>query len=172
MKKVVSRHKVERRPSRHVASNTTRIALCRHYNFWDAEKDHDFRILSSPSTIKSIVIDKKIVTGDHSSDIELDMRRFDDICEQYAKVKDYLTLQTMYNIWSGQCCANDYLGWSLLVFAIKQHAATDTWQGSRCTSYFGQKMDTCAKKTSGEYMMVPSSERLPNRVHRSLKASV
>jgi hypothetical protein len=65
-------------------------------------------------------------------DAELDTRRFDGIFEKYAEGKDYLTLRTRYDVWSGQCYANDF-GWfaggleceSWSAFVINEHAATD-----------------------------------------------
>ncbi|CAN9083640.1 unnamed protein product [Alternaria alternata] len=50
-------------------------------------------------------------TGAYDLDAELDTRRFDAIFEKYAKGKDYLTWRTMYDVWAGQCCANDFFGW-------------------------------------------------------------
>jgi peroxygenase len=50
-------------------------------------------------------------TGAYDLDAELDMRRFDGIFDKYAEGKNYLTLRAMYDVWSGQCCANDYFGW-------------------------------------------------------------
>lgn len=50
-------------------------------------------------------------TGAYDMDAELDMRRFDAIFNKYAEGKDYLTQRTMYNVWQGQCCANDFFGW-------------------------------------------------------------
>ncbi|RYN21595.1 hypothetical protein AA0120_g4579 [Alternaria tenuissima] len=50
-------------------------------------------------------------TGAYDLDAELDTRRFDAIFEKYAKGKDYLTWRTMYGVWAGQCCANDFFGW-------------------------------------------------------------
>jgi hypothetical protein len=50
-------------------------------------------------------------TGAYDLDAELDTRRFDAIFKKYAGGKDYLTWRTMYDVWSGQCCANDYFGW-------------------------------------------------------------
>ncbi|CAO2654708.1 Nn.00g114410.m01.CDS01 [Neocucurbitaria sp. VM-36] len=50
-------------------------------------------------------------TSTYDMDSELDMRRFNAIFQKYAEGKDYLTWRTMYNIWRGQCCANDFFGW-------------------------------------------------------------
>jgi hypothetical protein len=50
-------------------------------------------------------------TGAYDLDAELDTRRFDAIFEKYAGGKDYLTWRTMYDVWAGQCCANDFFGW-------------------------------------------------------------
>ncbi|KNG50892.1 caleosin domain-containing protein [Stemphylium lycopersici] len=50
-------------------------------------------------------------TGAYDMDSELDTRRFDAIFEKYAGGKDYLTRRTMYDVWAGQCCANDFYGW-------------------------------------------------------------
>ncbi|KAL1799004.1 hypothetical protein ACET3X_003041 [Alternaria dauci] len=50
-------------------------------------------------------------TGAYDLDAELDTRRFDAIFEKYADGKDYLTWRTMYDVWAGQCCANDFFGW-------------------------------------------------------------
>ncbi|KAF2829203.1 hypothetical protein CC86DRAFT_368258 [Ophiobolus disseminans] len=41
----------------------------------------------------------------------IDMRRFDCIFNKYAEGKDYLMWRTLYNVWTGQCCANDWFGW-------------------------------------------------------------
>jgi hypothetical protein len=50
-------------------------------------------------------------TGAYDLDEELDTRRFDAIFDKYAGGKDYLTWRTLYQIWSGQCVANDWFGW-------------------------------------------------------------
>ena len=50
-------------------------------------------------------------TGAYDLDAELDTRRFDMIFEKYAGGRDYLTWRTMYDVWAGQCCANDWFGW-------------------------------------------------------------
>ncbi|KAH9881892.1 hypothetical protein J1614_001063 [Plenodomus biglobosus] len=50
-------------------------------------------------------------TGAYDLDAELDPNRFDAIFRKYAEGKDYLTWRTMYNLWRGQCCANDFFGW-------------------------------------------------------------
>jgi hypothetical protein len=50
-------------------------------------------------------------TAAYDMDAELDMRRFDAIFQKYAEDNDYLTWRTMYNVWAGQCCANDFFGW-------------------------------------------------------------
>ena len=50
-------------------------------------------------------------TSVYDMDAELDTRRFDAIFNKYAEGKDYLTWQTMYKLWRGQCCANDLFGW-------------------------------------------------------------
>jgi len=50
-------------------------------------------------------------TGAYDLDAELDVRRFDAIFNKYADGKDYLTLRTLYDIWRGQCVANDWFGW-------------------------------------------------------------
>ncbi|EAT78711.1 hypothetical protein SNOG_14086 [Parastagonospora nodorum SN15] len=42
---------------------------------------------------------------------DIDMRRFDAIFDKYAEGKSYLTIRTLYNVWAGQCCANDWFGW-------------------------------------------------------------
>jgi hypothetical protein len=113
-------------------------------------------------------------TGAYDLDAELDTRRFDAIFEKYANGKNYLTLGTVYDVWSGQCCANDYFGWfaggleceSRFIFVVDEHAATDSWQGLRCTSYFGQKMGACVKIISEVYTMGPYSGRSPKLVRR------
>lgn len=50
-------------------------------------------------------------TGTYDMDAELDENRFEAIFRKYAEGKDYLTWRTMYNVWRGQCCANDFFGW-------------------------------------------------------------
>jgi hypothetical protein len=50
-------------------------------------------------------------TGAYDLDAELDTRRFDAIFEKYAGDRDYLTGRNLYDIWAGQCCANDFFGW-------------------------------------------------------------
>jgi hypothetical protein len=50
-------------------------------------------------------------TGAYDLDAELDTRRFDAIFDKYADGEDYLTRRTLYNVWKGQCCANDFFGW-------------------------------------------------------------
>ncbi|KAH7398209.1 Caleosin related protein-domain-containing protein [Pyrenochaeta sp. MPI-SDFR-AT-0127] len=50
-------------------------------------------------------------TGAYDMDAELDMRRFEAIFAKYAGGKDYLTWRTVYDVWRGQCCANDWFGW-------------------------------------------------------------
>ncbi|CBX93735.1 hypothetical protein IAQ61_003622 [Plenodomus lingam] len=50
-------------------------------------------------------------TGAYDLDAELDLNRFEAIFRKYAEGKDYLTLRTMYKVWRGQCCANDFFGW-------------------------------------------------------------
>jgi len=50
-------------------------------------------------------------TATYDLDAEIDMRRFDSIFDKYADGKDYLTSRTLYNVWAGQCCANDWFGW-------------------------------------------------------------
>ncbi|KAI8942509.1 hypothetical protein NX059_000573 [Plenodomus lindquistii] len=50
-------------------------------------------------------------TGAYDLDAELDPKRFDAIFRKYAEGKDYLTWRTMYDVWRGQCCANDFFGW-------------------------------------------------------------
>lgn len=50
-------------------------------------------------------------TGAYDLDAELDTRRFDAIFEKYAGGKDYLTGRDLYDVWAGQCCANDFFGW-------------------------------------------------------------
>jgi hypothetical protein len=50
-------------------------------------------------------------TATYDLDSEIDMRRFHAIFEKYAHGKDYLTLSTLYDVWSGQCSANDWFGW-------------------------------------------------------------
>jgi peroxygenase len=85
-------------------------------------------------------------TATYDMEAEIDMRRFDAIFEKYADGKDYLTLKSLYDVWAGQCCANDWFGW----FAgglececpwnnIRRNTADDI-QGSLCTSCCGLKM--------------------------------
>jgi hypothetical protein len=50
-------------------------------------------------------------TTTYDMDAELDLRRFDAIFTKYAQGKAYLTWRTMYDVWAGQCCANDFFGW-------------------------------------------------------------
>jgi peroxygenase len=50
-------------------------------------------------------------TATYDMDAEIDMRRFDAIFDKYAEGKDYLTLGSLYDVWAGQCCANDWFGW-------------------------------------------------------------
>jgi hypothetical protein len=50
-------------------------------------------------------------TATYDMDAEIDMRRFDAIFDKYADGKEYLTLLSLYDIWAGQCCANDWFGW-------------------------------------------------------------
>ncbi|RMZ72528.1 caleosin domain containing [Pyrenophora seminiperda CCB06] len=50
-------------------------------------------------------------TGAYDLDAELDTRRFDMIFEKYAEGEEFLTWRTMYGVWRGQCCANDWFGW-------------------------------------------------------------
>jgi hypothetical protein len=50
-------------------------------------------------------------TGTYDLDAEIDMRRFDAIFAKYAEGRDYLTAGTLYDVWVGQCCANDWFGW-------------------------------------------------------------
>jgi hypothetical protein len=50
-------------------------------------------------------------TAAYDLDAELDMGRFEAIFRKYARGKDYLTWKTMYDIWAGQCGANDFFGW-------------------------------------------------------------
>ncbi|KAF2855590.1 Caleosin-domain-containing protein [Plenodomus tracheiphilus IPT5] len=50
-------------------------------------------------------------TGAYDLEAELDSNRFDAVFRKYAEGKDYLTWRTMYNVWRGQCCANDFFGW-------------------------------------------------------------
>jgi hypothetical protein len=50
-------------------------------------------------------------TATYDLDAEIDMHRFDAIFAKYAEGKEYLTLRTLYNVWAGQCCANDWFGW-------------------------------------------------------------
>jgi hypothetical protein len=50
-------------------------------------------------------------TGAYDLDAELDTRRFDAIFEKYGGGRDYLTGRNLYDIWAGQCCANDFFGW-------------------------------------------------------------
>jgi hypothetical protein len=50
-------------------------------------------------------------TATYDFNDEIDMRRFDAIFDKYAKGKDYLTSRTLYKVWAGQCCANDWYGW-------------------------------------------------------------
>ncbi|KAL5114809.1 hypothetical protein ACEQ8H_007302 [Pleosporales sp. CAS-2024a] len=50
-------------------------------------------------------------TGTYDLEAEIDMRRFDAIFNKYADGKDYLTWKTLYGVWAGQCCANDWFGW-------------------------------------------------------------
>ncbi|KAH7062025.1 Caleosin related protein-domain-containing protein [Paraphoma chrysanthemicola] len=50
-------------------------------------------------------------TATYDMDAEIDMRRFDAIFTKYGEGKDHLTLRTLYNVWAGQCCANDWFGW-------------------------------------------------------------
>lgn len=50
-------------------------------------------------------------TGAYDLDDDLDLRRFDAIFQKYADGKNYLTGKTLYQIWRGQCVANDWFGW-------------------------------------------------------------
>jgi hypothetical protein len=50
-------------------------------------------------------------TATYDLDAEIDVHRFDSIFTKYAEGKDYLTRRTLYNVWAGQCCANDWFGW-------------------------------------------------------------
>jgi hypothetical protein len=106
-------------------------------------------------------------TGAYDLDAELDTRRFDAIFEKYAGGKDYLTWQTMYDVWSGQCCANDYFGWfaggleCTFLQSRLEHADTNIAQGLRCTFYFGHRMDECTRMTFGVYTMEPFSGESP-----------
>ncbi|KAL6710008.1 hypothetical protein ACN47E_009799 [Coniothyrium glycines] len=50
-------------------------------------------------------------TGAYDLDSELDTRRFEAIFDKYAAGKHYLTGQSLYEIWRGQCVANDWFGW-------------------------------------------------------------
>jgi hypothetical protein len=50
-------------------------------------------------------------TATYDFDDEIDMRRFEAIFDKYAEGRDYLTSRTLYNVWAGQCCANDWFGW-------------------------------------------------------------
>lgn len=50
-------------------------------------------------------------TATYDMDAEIDLRRFDAIFWKYAEGEDYLTIRTLYNVWAGQCCANDWFGW-------------------------------------------------------------
>ena len=93
-------------------------------------------------------------TGAYDMDAELDMKRFNAIFNKYAEGKDYLTWRTIYNVWRGQCCANDFFGWFAgaleCVFTHKkstEEAMTDFGQGLQCTFYFGHEMGECKGKT-------------------------
>jgi hypothetical protein len=135
----------------HHSPTSTRSALRRHCEFWDADGDGmiypwdifiGFRklgfnivlcmwaavtmaICSSYATQRSwlphplfaINIDN-IHSNRHGStttvydlNADIDMRRFDAIFDKYAEGKSYLTIRTLYNVWAGQCCANDWFGW-------------------------------------------------------------
>jgi hypothetical protein len=50
-------------------------------------------------------------TGTYDMDAEIDSCRYNAIFTKYAEGKDYLTLKTLYSVWAGQCCANDWFGW-------------------------------------------------------------
>jgi peroxygenase len=50
-------------------------------------------------------------TATYDMDSEIDMRRFHAIFDKYADGKDYLTWRSLYDVWSGQCSANDWFGW-------------------------------------------------------------
>lgn len=50
-------------------------------------------------------------TATYDMDAEIDMRRVQAIFEKYVGGKDYLSWRTLYNIWAGQCCANDWFDW-------------------------------------------------------------
>ncbi|KAF2031491.1 hypothetical protein EK21DRAFT_99658 [Setomelanomma holmii] len=50
-------------------------------------------------------------TTTYDMDAEIDLRQFDSIFSNYGEGKDYLTHRTLYNVWAGQCCANDWFGW-------------------------------------------------------------
>jgi hypothetical protein len=50
-------------------------------------------------------------TATYDMDAEIDLRRFNAIFDKYADGKDYLTSKTLYKVWAGQCCANDWFGW-------------------------------------------------------------
>lgn len=50
-------------------------------------------------------------TTTYDLDAQIDMHRFNAIFDKYAEGEDHLTWYTLYNVWAGQCCANDWFGW-------------------------------------------------------------
>jgi len=49
-------------------------------------------------------------TATYDLNHEIEVCRFDSIFEKYAEGKDYLTVETLYNVWTGQRCALDLFG--------------------------------------------------------------
>jgi peroxygenase len=87
-------------------------------------------------------------TATYDMDAEIDTRRFNAIFDKYANGKDYLTLSSLYNVWAGQCCANDWFGWfagglecECLCDNFPRNIAEDM-QGSRYTYCYGLKMES------------------------------
>ena len=111
-------------------------------------------------------------TGAYDMDSELDTRRFDAIFDKYAGGRDYLTWRTMYDVWAGQCCANDFFGWFAgglececqLKSLDIEGLVTDVLQGLRRTSYYGLQMDGSTKRISEAYTMEPFSGKYPKLV--------
>ena len=84
------------------------MAWCSSYSTQTSYLPHPFLAISLDNVNRNR---HGSTTGTYDLNAELDTRRFDAIFEKYAGGKDYLTWRTMYDVWSGQCCANDYFGW-------------------------------------------------------------
>lgn len=114
-------------------------------------------------------------TGAYDMDAELDMRRFEAIFTKYANGKNYLTGRNLYDVWRGQCCANDWFGWFAggleckqfcRAFFFLENFTTDYDKGLQCTFYFGHKMGKCARRMYLVYMTAPFFQGLLKAAHK------